>query len=242
MRKSNKIIYFLIVFVAGILIRSLYPVVLLSPLIIALTGLVVAVAFYQADHKFKQRISILLLGSVFLFLGILRVELFLPDVTESHILNFNGQVAQFTGRVVVEPDEREKNIQYHVDVNDVVGDVLVFGPKFSVYEFGDVLAIQCRLEQPKRIENFNYPGFLAKEGVYSVCFKPQSVDKINCHAEPVEACLTPSSPFDRLRVTAQGWLIVQKQSFKSIIDSSVNFPASTFFKFNFIRFAARSTG
>jgi competence protein ComEC len=233
MRKSLIIKYLLVLFIIGVLVRSLFSWPLLIPLIFGLVGTVLAIVFYENQKK----IAILLLGSIFLFLGFWRVESFLPKVDESHVLNFNGQVVQFSGTISQEPDKRDNSIHYQVDIDAIEGDVLVFGSKYSDYKLGDKLAIQCRLEQPEILDNFNYPGFLAKDGIYSLCFNPQSIERIeNSHPELVSASTLRQAQgdngsrnkFGMTTLNVKSWLIDQKQNFKSIIDSSVNFPASTF--------------
>lgn len=207
MRKSWIIKYFLILFIVGIFVRSLVSLPLNFFLLVVLIGIIIAVSFYQRQKK----IAILLLGSIFLFLGMWRVDSFLPKVDENHVVNFNGQVVQFVGNISAEPDIRDKFILYQIDIDQIGSDVLVFGPKYSEYKLGDKLAMQCRLEAPENIEDFNYPGFLAKEGIYSICFSPQNIEKI-----------------DEGNHTIKTWLIGQKQNFKSIVDKTVNWPASAF--------------
>ena len=61
--------------------------------------------------------------------------------------------------------------------NDIKGRVLVNAPLYPQYNFGEMLKIKCKLQAPKNAEDstFNYEKYLAKDGIFSVCFRPAIV-------------------------------------------------------------------
>lgn len=209
--KSTTLKYFLILFIVGILIRSIVSPSLNIVLFSAFGASLLAVVILLTKIKNKQQIAILFLGGIFLFLGFWRLEVFLPILDENHIANYVGQVVELEGVVVAEPDTRNNSIQYNLDVEKVEGNVLVFTSLFSEFKYGEKLSLTCRLQQPEHIDGFNYPGYLAKEKVYAICFNPLTLNSIQ--------------PPDK---SWQGWLIDRKQNFKEIIDRSLNYPESTF--------------
>ena len=54
------------------------------------------------------------------------------------------------------------------------GTVLIFVPRFPVYNYGDELLVKGKLETPQPIDNFNYPGYLSNQGIYSTMLSPQT--------------------------------------------------------------------
>lgn len=210
-RKSTTIKYFLVLFIAGILIRSIASLPLNIVLFAAIGTSLVAFIVLLTRINNKQQFAILFLGGIFLFLGFWRLEVFLPSLHEDHISNYVDQVVELKGKVVSEPDKRDKSIHYKLDVENIEGNILVFAPVYSEFKYSETLSMTCRLQQPEYIDGFNYPGYLAKEKIYAICFNPLAVNSIQ--------------PPDR---TLTGWFINGKQNFKLIIDRSLNYPESTF--------------
>ena len=60
----------------------------------------------------------------------------------------------------------------------VSGKVLVNVSKYSDFGYGAELKFNCRLQAPEKIDGFDYSKFLAKDGIYSLCFWPQDIEKI----------------------------------------------------------------
>jgi competence protein ComEC len=63
------------------------------------------------------------------------------------------------------------------DLKNYSGQVLIYAPLYPEYNYGDVLAVSCRLQTPEPIVNnqggeFAYDKYLAKDKIYAVCFRP----------------------------------------------------------------------
>jgi len=53
------------------------------------------------------------------------------------------------------------------------GSVLVIASAYPQYNYGDVLKITCKLEQPQNFSGFDYEKYLAAQGIYSTCSFPK---------------------------------------------------------------------
>jgi len=56
---------------------------------------------------------------------------------------------------------------------EVRGTVLVRAPRYPEYDYGDELEIEGSLETPPELEDFSYREYLARQGVYSILWRPQ---------------------------------------------------------------------
>jgi len=96
--------------------------------------------------------------------------------------NDSGKKISFLGEVIEEPDIRSSNAKLTVETKilevqgeqkEISGKVLVTTGKYPRYQYGDELIIIGKLETPIEFEDFNYKGYLAKEGIYSVIYYPK---------------------------------------------------------------------
>lgn len=84
-----------------------------------------------------------------------------------------GKKTVFEGRVVKDPDVREKNVQLVVRPQGLSAEnVLVTTERFAEYEYGDVLRIAGVLDKPPVFEDFDYGKYLAVKGVYALVRYP----------------------------------------------------------------------
>jgi len=220
MKKSSIVAYFLFSFVVGILLRSFVVFDIFYLLIVILVGVIGAIVYWRYGDSKKRYFFWLLLGSIFIFLGFLRFEMSVPlgcDSNSQFIGCLNGRNIEVTGVIDREPDVRAKNIQYRVKVDEYEGKILLFGHILPEYDFGDRIRFKCRFEQPENIEDFNYPGFLAKSNIYSVCFRTKNIEHIESIQYPTFSINSVKQRVLRL-----------KDGFSQIINRSVRFPQSTF--------------
>ena len=77
----------------------------------------------------------------------------------------------FVGRIIKEPDKRSNNTKLTIQTEQ--GRVLVTTRKYPEYKYGDELVIIGKLQTPTVFEDFNYQGYLAKDGIYSVVYYPR---------------------------------------------------------------------
>lgn len=228
MKKNKIFLYFCLLFVVGILLRSIFSFDLFYAFIFLLTCLVLASLVWH-----NKTYRIILLGAFFLFLGILRFELSIPIIDENHIKHYNDSVIEFTGQISAEPDTREYHTKLtidnlHLTVNNkkLKGKVLVNAYKYGDYNYADWVKIKCELNTPGIIESdnefsrdFDYGRYLSVKGIYSTCYKPTSI--ISTENSNYQLPIT-----NYWSLNINKYLISAKQKFKEIIDTNLPLPQS----------------
>ncbi|MDD5043617.1 MAG: ComEC/Rec2 family competence protein [Patescibacteria group bacterium] len=93
--------------------------------------------------------------------------------------NNKGEIT-FNATVAEEPDRRVDHVKIVVNADylaatgqAVSGKVLIKTPLYPEYFYGDFLEISCQLCQPQLIQDFHYDQYLARYGIYSLCFEPE---------------------------------------------------------------------
>lgn len=97
------------------------------------------------------------------------------------VARLNGQKVTLVGRVMSEMDSRLKNVRFDFAVDGVKGankmetegKILVTTEKYSVFRYGERLALVCDLKAPKPFNDFAYDRYLARFGIYSLCAYPE---------------------------------------------------------------------
>lgn len=175
--KAKIFRYFLLCFIAGIAIRSFLAVDLFWIYLFGLIFGVFAFLFWQ-----NKQWRLVILGGIFIILGIWRYQLSLPQTNETKIWFYNGQKINFEGVVVKEPDIRINHTKLTINSKQLTidnkklrvnGKVLVSVGLYPEYQYGDKVAIHCQLKDPEPFEDFAYNRYLAKNGIYSQCLYPQ---------------------------------------------------------------------
>ena len=105
---------------------------------------------------------------LFLMVGVWRHQ-----QAELKIIHPLAQNITLIGTVVSEPDIRENRIKLTVETEKIPGKILVTTERYPEYQYGDKLEITGELLTPPAFEDFNYRDFLAKDGIYSVMYRPQ---------------------------------------------------------------------
>lgn len=233
MHKSKIFLYFSLCFILGIALRSFLNFDIFYAFIFLLTCLILGVIVWARSSR-----RIILMGAIFLFLGILRYEISLPKIDQNHIAFYNGQEVELIGEITVEPDVREKHMKLTIDNlsrytpgtfdqnKNLKGKILVNVYKYGEdYNYGDWLQIKCKLEEPGIIESengwrdFDYGRYLAVKGIYSVCYRPDLVEKTFSHRFTQIRAQIYTDAF----YTA---VINTKKKFKDIIDKNLSLPQS----------------
>jgi competence protein ComEC len=126
-----------------------------------------------------QYVRLALALIAFFIVGIWRVQISLPD-DKYGIAAHNNEMLEFTALINSEPDVRLTAVKYRVAALSVApantntsGRVLVSADPFPLYAYGDMVRIKCRLEAPEEFSGFAYDRYLAMDGIYSVCYRPQ---------------------------------------------------------------------
>lgn len=188
--KSKIFLYSLISFIIGIGIASflnknfIQSDVLFFSLIflfIILTILFWNKKIYNVPKTNQLRLVFLFLA--FFSLGLWRYSISIPTPGPSKIWYYNEEMVKILGKVNSEPDRRDDNQKLEIDVNSlsdkegkekiVNGKVLVSTNLYPVYNYGDLLEIECKLKTPEKFDDFSYDRYLAKDGIYSTCSWPK---------------------------------------------------------------------
>lgn len=59
------------------------------------------------------------------------------------------------------------------DWRTVSGTVLLFIPRYPSYSYGDELMVTGELETPPQLDDFDYLGYLAHQGIYTTMLYPE---------------------------------------------------------------------
>jgi len=112
--------------------------------------------------SFGPRSSALPVIVVLLFAGLGSLWLPLFNVRKT------GELSHFRGLVIEQPDIRERSARFVLS-----GGVLLVTERHAGYRYGDILDVRGRIVPPEPFNGFDYPGFLAKEGIYLVAYYPE---------------------------------------------------------------------
>jgi len=173
------LIYLSAALVAGIYLGSK---VALSVSIICLGFLPLCFIPFFSRHK-----KHLLLAGFCLFAllgGSLRFQSSLPVVDEHHLQFYNNQeVVEIKGIVCNAPEIKDKNSvfqlsAYELEINGakkgISGKALVQVPRYHEYHYGDTLKVTGKLETPQQFDDFDYKSYLARQGIYSIIYYPET--------------------------------------------------------------------
>ena len=132
-----------------------------------------------------QRVRLISVCFLSLLLGALRFNASAApqDFGEGHLACYNDQGwVKIEGVVSGEPDVRDtytnlrvaaSEIEVDGQERDVKGTVLVRASRYPRYDYGDELEIEGLLETPPELEDFSYREYLARQGIYSILWRPQ---------------------------------------------------------------------
>jgi competence protein ComEC len=172
------LIYLSGAWVAGILLGAKFS----SPPALILIGLVpLPLLFFFRQHR--KTIILISLCLIALFGGAFRFQSSQPTVNENCLQFYNDQeIVAIKGMVSADPEVGDKTIQLRLSATeikleqewqDVSGAALLFVPRYPAYNYGDVLVVSGRLETPPQLDDFDYRGYLAHQGIYSTMSYPE---------------------------------------------------------------------
>ena len=172
------LIYLSCAWVAGIFLGSNFEL----PLVLILTGLIPLPLFFFFR---QQRKIIILIGIclVALFGGASYFQSTLPAVDENCLQFYNDlETVKIKGIVNTDPEVRDRvthlrlsatKIEVDEEWQEVSGTALLFVPRYPTYDYGDVLQVTGELETPPKLDDFDYPQYLARQGIYSTMLYPE---------------------------------------------------------------------
>jgi len=171
------LIYLSCAWVAGIFLGLKFNL----PLFLILTGLIPLPLLFFRQHR--KMIILASLCLIALFSGAFHFQSSLPTVNEHCLQFYNDQGAiEIRGTVDRDPDIRDKTthirlsateIKLDEEWQEVSGTALLFVPRYPTYSYGDVLSVTGELETPSQLNDFDYEGYLAHQGIYSTMLYPE---------------------------------------------------------------------
>ena len=172
------LIYLSCVWVAGIFLG--YKLNL--PLVLGLAGLVpLPLLFFFRQHR--KPIILTSLGIIIFVTAAAYSYSSLYAINDSKVHFYNDLgVTEIRGTVAGDPDVRDNNtrlnlsttaIKLHSEWHDIEGTVLVFVPRYPAYEYGNALRVTGELKTPPQLDDFDYQGYLAHQGIHTTMLYPK---------------------------------------------------------------------
>lgn len=124
---------------------------------------------------------------LFIFFGLAYIGFYRQHQKPSY-LPFNQQMA-FQGTIAREVD-RELDAQKIILRTTKFGksldharnkptNIYIKTGRYPEYKFGDLLQISGKLKKPEAFDGFDWPGYLEKDGVYSILINPPKIKRID---------------------------------------------------------------
>jgi len=170
-------------FIAGVFLRSFFliswPFALFAALVGALCIALIFVSREKRNFFIASAVVCVAFGG-----GIMRMDSARLVGDPALSLRIDSKV-EIVGTVAAEPDVREKSVRLHVHARELIekhatttvdAGVLVLAPPHSDVAYGDVIRAEGELQLPQAFDTdagrtFNYPMFLAKDGIlYTLAF------------------------------------------------------------------------
>jgi len=166
---------FLISFLLGLFLADslIYNIAIQKTLWIMFGLLFLILVFWRKDKIVK----IMTLCSLGLLLGLLYFQFLRQKPFPEYISYYNNQTITLQGVVAEEPIRSGQKTKLVIQINGIKGKVLVNTSLFPTYNFGDILKIRGKLEEPPVFDEFNYRNYLKASGIYSIINKPQ-IEKV----------------------------------------------------------------
>ena len=115
--------------------------------------------------------------------GCIRLQSSLPVVNEQHLQFYNDKgTVEIEGMVCNEPEAGNtasilqlsaSEIQRDGAKKEISGKALIRVPRYHEYHYGDILKVTGKPEIPPQSDDFDYKGYLARQGIYSVINYPE---------------------------------------------------------------------
>lgn len=162
----------------GIVLSSFYTLSL-PFLYFLLTGGVVAIGCGTIRKKSILFFTTLALIFIFFALGSIRME---HKKRDAHAYApYLSQEVRIEGKIVREPDRRERATLLTIQPYDESSYILVFASSRTSYAYGENVAVSGVLEEPKSFETdtekvFDYANFLHAHNISAVIYEPQEIN------------------------------------------------------------------
>ena len=171
------LVYLSIAFAAGIFLGSEFHLSAWS-MAFGLIPLALLIPFHN-----RLKLIITISACLVLFAaGAIRYESSMPSVGAGNVTSYNDTgTVTLNGTVATAPDARDTNTRLTIRATEVdagtganpaSGRVLIFTSRYPEYDYGDALAVTGKIETPTSSGEFDYKGYLAGQGIYSVMYYP----------------------------------------------------------------------
>jgi competence protein ComEC len=171
MTKSEALIYFCLSFVGGICIASFFMDSIMMEIVGLIIGLILIGSFYE-NKKIVMAGFCFMLCSIGMFL----FGFNLSKIENNELTSFNDKQVVFEGVVVADPERGADKTQLVVDIfnnSKKIGRVLIFTDKYSEVSFRDTVRVKGVIKVPEKLDNFDYRGYLSKDGVSVIISFPE---------------------------------------------------------------------
>jgi competence protein ComEC len=157
--------------VGGICITSFFIDSIIVEVIWLIIGLTLIGAFYENK-------TVVIVGFCLMFcsMGMFLFGFNLLKIENNELINFNNKEVIIEGVVLNDPERGFDKTQVVVDViskSKKIGKILVFTDKYSPIRFGDTIEIKGMIKVPEKLNDFDYRGYLAKDGVSVIVSFPE---------------------------------------------------------------------
>lgn len=127
-------------------------------------------------------------------------------------------------KLVFCPTEAEKESEEKVFIPDCQEKILVFSDLQTNYYFGEIIEINCQLENPEnKYPKFNYINFLAKDNIYQICQNSKLEKLFNQKEEEIQL-----SGFYQAKTFIYRKIFQLKISLENKIKNLFSFPESAY--------------
>lgn len=133
--------------------------------------------------RYKNKLLILSFCLLAFFGATFRYQIALPAVNEHYLSFYNNQrTVEITGIVSSDPDTRDiaqfiqlsaSQIKVDNEKRKVSGTALIRTAPYPAYSYGDILKVTGKLETPPSFDNFDYKGYLERQGISSIFYYPK---------------------------------------------------------------------
>ena len=133
--------------------------------------------------QYKKHLLLVGFCLLALFGGCLRLQSSLPVINEQHLQFYNDKgTVEIEGIVCNEPEVGNTASTFQLSATEVqIGDAkkeisgkaLIRIPRYNEYHYGDILKVTGKVETPAQFDDFDYKGYLARQGIYSIMNYPQ---------------------------------------------------------------------
>ncbi len=145
-----------------------------SILLLLTLGLLIS-GLLLKESRYFAKVSLLIF--IFISLGVWRMS-FTHTALDDVLIKQIGENISLVGKVAREPDIRDNNVRYIVDLYDYESNALLVANRFPEFKYGDEIKFEGKLQLPKNFEGeagigFDYIKYLSKDGVHFLIYYPE---------------------------------------------------------------------